>query len=302
MKDNRIDRQAKSFERYKRNKELILKGKRKVPGNILRKLFRPLFRLCLWVQRKVNGFSVEMLNDIRIPQDRPAIFTVTHIGKWDFEIINEQIKEQFFVVAADFTHVHGTINGFFMNLNGVIYLDEKDKKDKANTKKLMINLLQSGNNIMIFPEGTWNLSENEMVRDIAYGAAEAAISAGAVIVPVAIEQYGKRFVICQGEVFEPAARQQADKKMLTITLRDEFASLKWKIWERNGVYQRRNLPHDYWRKFIQDRCAEWKGYDMEEQVVNGYMQKGKCEYWQVQRDLKTDKIPLWYRILLEEEM
>lgn len=237
----------------------------------------------------------------RVPKDRPVILAITHIGKWDFEIINEQIKEQFFVIAADYILMHGTINGFFMNLNGVIYLDEKDKKDKANTKKLMINLLQSGNNIMVFPEGTWNLSENEIIRDIAYGVADAAISADAVIVPIAIEQYGKHFVICQGEMFEPNTQQRADKAMLTIALRDEFASLKWKIWERNGVCQRRSLPHDYWSKFIQDRCAEWRGYDMEGQVVNGYMPKDKWEYWQVQKDLKTGKIPLWYRILLEEE-
>lgn len=87
---------------FTKNKELILKGRRKTPGNILRKLLRPLFRLCLWVQRKVNGFSVEMLNDIRVLQGRPVIFAITHIGKRDFEIVNEQIKEQFFVAAATF--------------------------------------------------------------------------------------------------------------------------------------------------------------------------------------------------------
>lgn len=82
---------------------------------------------------------------------------------------------------------------------------------------------------MIFPEGTWNLSENEIVRDIAYGVADAAISADAVIVPIAIEQYGKHFVICQGEVLEPAILQQADRTMLTTALRDEFASLNVKF-------------------------------------------------------------------------
>lgn len=40
---------------------------------------------------------------------------------------------------------------------------------------------------------------------------------------------------------------------------------------------------------------------MREQIINSYIPKEKLEYWQVQRDLKTDKMPLWYRILLEEE-
>ncbi len=300
MKNNRIDRQVESFKRYKRNKKLILKDKKKIPHKMLRKQFRPLFRLCLWIQRKVNGFTVEILNDIKVPKGHPVIFAVTHIGKWDFEIVNEAIREQFFVIAADFIHLHGTIGGFFMRWNGVIYVDEEDKEDKANTKSMMIKLLQSGRNIMIFPEGTWNLSENEMIRDIAYGTADVAISAGAVIVPIAIEQYEKHFVICQGRVLEPAGLQM-DKQRLTVALRDELAGLKWKIWEGNGICQRSSLTCDYWDKFIRSRIMEWKEYSMKEQVVNTYIPHEKWEYWQVQKDLMTGKMPLWYQILLEEE-
>ena len=115
----------------------------------------------------------------------------------------------------------GTASGFFMNLNGVIYVDEESKEDKANTKKLMISLLQSGKNVMIFPEGTWNFSENEIVYNIAYGAADAAISADAVIVPIAVEQYGKHFVICSGDMVDPV-RLQVDKQSLTRILRDKL--------------------------------------------------------------------------------
>lgn len=294
-----MNRKQAEFEYYKKKKGLILQGEKKLPNEMIRKFFRPLFRSCLYLQRKVNGFSVEMLNNIKVPKGRSIIFALTHIGKWDFEIVNEQIREQSFVVAADFIHMHGTISGFFMNLNGVIYVDEKDRKDKANTKELMISLLQSGKNIMILPEGTWNLSENEIIRDIAYGTADAAISADAVIVPIAIEQYGKHFVICQGEPLDPV-KLQMDKPDLTIALRDELAGLKWRIWEKNGICQRSSLSRDYWDKFIRARRAEWKGYAMKEQVVNGYIPRDKWEYWQVQKDFKTDKMPLWYQILLEE--
>lgn len=163
-----MSRQIERLERYKKNKILILKQKKKLPNDTIRKLLRPFFRSCLWIQRKINGFSVEVLNKVKVPQDRSIIFAVTHIGKWDFEIVNEQIKEQFFVIVADFMHMYGTVSGFFMRLNGVIYVDEESREDKANTKSVMIKLLQSGKNVMIFPEGTWNLSENEIIRDIAY--------------------------------------------------------------------------------------------------------------------------------------
>lgn len=292
--------QKEKFDHYKKNKALIIQRKKKLPNGMIRKTLRPIFRSCLCIQRKINVFSVEVLRNIKVPEDRAVVFALTHIGKWDFEIVNEQIKAQFFVVAADFIHIWGTVSGFFMNLNGVIYVDEESKEDKANTKKLMVRLLQAGKNVMIFPEGAWNLSENEIVCDIAYGAADAAISANAVIVPIAIEQYGKHFVICSGDMLDPV-RLNIDRHRLTIILRDELASLKWKIWESQGICSRSTLTADYWDKFIRGRCAEWKGYSMKEQVINRYIPKYKLEYWQIQKDLKTDKMPLWYRMLLEEE-
>lgn len=296
-----MNKKQKYFEHYKEKKVLILKGKKKLPNDTIRKILRPLFRSCLRIQRKIKGFSVEILNNIKIPESRPVIFALTHIGKWDFEIVNEQIKEQSFVIAADFIHMYGTVNDFFMNLNGVVYVDEEDREDKANTKSFMIKLLQSGRNVMILPEGTWNLSENEIIRDIAYGTADVAIFTSAVIIPIAIEQYDKHFVICPGEMIDPVILQM-DKHNLTIILRDELASLKWKIWERKGICQRNTLSALYWEKFIQERRSEWKGYSMREQIINTYIPKDKLTYWQIQKDLKIDKIPLWYQILLEEEM
>lgn len=276
--DSVIHRKIKQFEKYKKNKVMMLKGRKGLPIVVVRKVFRPLLRSCLWIQRKIKGFSVEQLNDIKVLEKRPVIFTVTHIGKWDLEIVNEHIKEQSFLVAADFNHLYGTINGFFMNINGIIYVDEEDKKDKANTKSLMIKFLQSGKNIMIFPEGTWNLSENEILRDIAYGAAEAAISTDAIIVPIAVEQYDRHFVICYGNIIDPVKRK-LDKQNLTIFLRNELASLKWQIWERKGICHRKTLENDYWKKFIRQRRAEWKEYSMREQIINTYIPKNKWEYW-----------------------
>lgn len=295
------NRTAKQFERYKSNKREILNGTRRLPYTFWRKLFRPLLRGGLWLKRKLCGFSVEVMNDrqIEFPERKSIIFAVTHIGKFDVEIVNEQIKEQFFLVAADFVNTYGNINGLLLNLSGIVYVDERDREDKANTKKLMINLLRSGKNIMIFPEGTWNFSENEIITDIAYGTAEAAIVANAVILPIALEQYGGHFVICEGDVINPA-ELNADKSVLTTVLRDTLATLKWKILESRGVYHRKDIPVNYWADFIRLRRSEWKGYLMEEQIINCYIPKSKLEYWSIQKDLGTWKVPLWYKILEEE--
>lgn len=286
------------FEQYKKQKALILKGKRKLPNGTIRKALRPLLRFCLWGQRKIEGFSVKKLNVMEVPKS-PVIFALTHIGKWDFEIISEQIKEQSFVIASDFIHMHGTLSGFFLNLNGIIYVDEGDKQDKANTKEIMIKLLQSGENVMIFPEGDWNLYEAEIIRDIAYGTADVAVQTNAAIIPIAAEQYDKSFVINFGQPLQPQ-NYHKDKRALTLALRDMMATLKWEIWEKKGVFNRIEIPDDYWDDFIYQRRKEWSGYSMNEQMQT-FIPKEKREYWALQEDLKTDCLPKWYQILLLRE-
>lgn len=254
----------------------------------------------LFIQRTMLGFRIEIIRFINQRDNKPVIFAVTHIGKWDFEIVNEKIGNHFHVIATDFLNMHGRFSGIFMRSNGVIWVNEHSAEDKHNTKEMMKRVLAQGDNIMIFPEGTWNLSENEIVREIAYGTADVAIQMNVNIIPIAVEQYDKRFVINMGQAIWPQ-QYDKDKKILTSALRDTLATLKWEIWERQSVQRRAAIREFYWRDFIQERRSEWKGYSMEEQIVNTYIPKEKLEYWQVQRDMRTDKLPLWYRILLEEE-
>ena len=238
----------------------------------LKKEFRPIIRSGLFIQRKINGFSVEIMNEKSAFHNKPIIFVVTHIGKWDFEIVNEQIQEQFYVIAADYKNLSRGLNAIILKANGIVYVDERDKTDKLNTKEIMVRLLRCGANIMIFPEGTWNLSENSIVNDIAYGAVYSAIETGASICPIAIEQYDKRFVINMGKIIEVTGKN-INKKKLNCELRDMLATLKWQIWEREGLKKRSDISDYYWENFIEQRRREWKEYSLREQIINTYIQK-----------------------------
>lgn len=302
VKEKRMKKQQKAaaaFAAYQKWKSEQVQCGRKIKHIALRKYIRPFLRLLLLGQRKICGFQIEVMNRIRI-EKKPVIFAVTHIGKWDFEIVNEQITNPFYVIASDFINTYGQVGGWFFSANGVVWVNEASKEDEANTKELMRQILSQGGNLMIFPEETWNLSENEPICDIAYGTADVAIQTGAEIVPIAVEQYGKRFVINMGEPLSTAGCD--DKKHLTVTLRDTLASLKWAIWEREGIQCRTELTGDYWEKFIAARFKEWPWYSMKEQIINRFLPKEKLEYWQVQKDLKTDgALPRWYEMAVSDE-
>ena len=290
----------KKLQKYKNRKRNFLIKNEKCKFLKLKKVFRPIIRSGLFIQRKINGFSVEIMNEKSAFHNKPIIFVVTHIGKWDFEIVNEQIQEQFYVIAADYKNLSRGLNGIILKANGIVYVDERDKADKMNTKEIMIRLLRCGANIMIFPEGTWNLSENSIVNDIAYGAVYSAIETGASICPIAIEQYDKRFVINMGKTIEVTGKN-INKKKLNCELRDMLATLKWQIWEREGLKKRSDISDDYWKNFIEQRRREWKEYSLREQIINTYIPEEKRQYWLTQIELKTKNIPTWLEILKNEE-
>lgn len=270
-----------------------------MPFIFAKKIIRPLLKCVLLVQRKVVGFQTEVIHRERLNSNKPVIFAVTHIGKWDIEIVNEQIPSHFHIVMSDFLNTYGKISGIFVTCTGVIWVNEHSTEDKHNTKEIMKKVLAQNDSVMIFPEGAWNLYEAEIIKDIAYGAADVAIQTKVDIIPIAVEQYDKRFVINVGLPLR-FQNYYENKEILTSVLRDTMATLKWEIWEREGVQSREIIPELYWDDFIVQRMKEWEGCSMTEQMLT-FISRERLEYWSVQRDLRTGYLPRWYRIYLREE-
>lgn len=301
----------KKFDEYKERKKRILENDESIKNIQIRKFIRPLLRFVLSVQRMINGQKVEFINERFEETDRPIIYVISHIGKWDFEIINERIKKHFYVMASDFMNMYGNINGIFMEGNGVIFVDIDDLEDRKNSEKMMKKVLDY-TNMVILPEGTWNLSENEIIRDTHLGAVSAALEKNAIIIPISLEQYNKRFVVNVGKNYDPVIVSQKylegsyhdlddnneKEKLLKLKikleanmeLRDILATLKYEIWENEPITKREEIPYDYWQEFINDRKAEWPGYSMDEQIRNGCFPPDKKSYNQMLNEISNMKI------------
>ncbi len=117
---------------------------------------------------------------------------------------------------------------------------------------------------MIYPEGARNVSENIPVWKLLQGTAKMAMETNTNIVPIAIEQFGKRFVInFDNELF---SKDFEDNTSLTQWLQDDLATLKWEIWEREGLFERNSLPEDYRMQYIQTFTKRLEPWDMLESV------------------------------------
>jgi len=121
-----------------------------------------------------------------------------------------------------------------------------------------VELLKGGGSLMIFPEGARNGSDNLPVMALFPGTAKMAMETNTNIVPIAIEQFDKCFVVNIGTEIRPEDYSNAEE--LTQKLRDYLATLKWEIWEREGQQARNSLADNYRELFIkefEDRIQPW---------------------------------------------
>ncbi len=229
-----------------------------------RKLIHPILLNVIKLRNRGNKFKIETLNGKIEQTNRPKIFCITHIGKFDIEVVSEVIKEHYYLLSGDFENIKGTLEEKFLGLNGVIYLREDDREDRKRSKEKMIQTLKLGGNIMYFPEGTWNLSPNLPVLQCPFGIIEVAQKSNAVIVPIGIEQYDKTFIATVGKNFD-ASKYSEDEKIKAINdLRDAMATLKWDIWESVSPNVRSQMDENEFDKFINERLKEWPNFTLEE--------------------------------------
>lgn len=95
--------------------------------------------------------------------------------------------------------------------------------------------MKKGGNLLLFPEGAFNVSPNALVCPFFAGAVDLAITCGAEIVPLAIARNGKTYYGKIGKNINYEGYSYEDRFHLTDELRDHVATLKWEIIE--------NLPH-----------------------------------------------------------
>jgi len=160
-------------------------------------------------------------------------------------------------------------------INGVLYFNEKVKWDRADVVDRMINHLNQGGNLMYFPEGTWNLKPELPMLPCYWGIVDIAQKSNAIVVPVAVEQYGKRFKINIGRNFDMQnfGSDNLEKARAIAFLRDILATLKWEIWESEPPLIRKRMNGNEWNEYVEARLAEWPYFSLE--YIDGMIYKPK---------------------------
>ena len=183
--------------------------------------------------RKNKKTSSRFYRAVTGKKQKPVIYAITHIDKYDYQIVSEALKNHQYPFAGDPETMYRNFDGLVLGLNGVILCDTGDKTDRKIAKETAVEILNKGENLLIYPEGVWNVTSNLLMLPLFPGIIQMAKETDCDIVPVAIERYGKEYIVnigCEFSVKEKIKQGLSDDE-IKENLRDEMATLRWAIME-----------------------------------------------------------------------
>ena len=147
---------------------------------------------------------------------------------------------------------------------GAVWVDRKDKDDRTASKHRILNILDRGQSVLWFPEGTWNLSDNLLMLPMRWGIIETAHKSDAQIIPMAL-MYDRDKKECYAKFSEPIYGEQLTNFRNGIQLlRDSIATLRYELMEEYVEVQPRCVQSsEAWQREKKDIIAEYPPLDWE---------------------------------------
>ena len=186
---------------------------------------------------------------------QPVIYAVNHFCFADTPIMGRIAKKRAYILLGKQRLVFS--DWLYFQLNGVIFVDRKDREDTLASKKAIEAYLAKGRSVIMFPEGTWNFSENLLMLPMKWGIVDMAAETGVPIVPVVLD-YDRESKKCVARFGEPIRFEKgSDKAMGIRLLRDTLSTMRYECMESQGIYKRSEMNTLEERKMLRYSLREY---------------------------------------------
>jgi len=247
----------------------------KLYGIIIRKIIYPILRLMIPFTTK---YSLLVVERGYVPPKEPILFVSTHAFREDVEAAFVGAGRAAYILNGSVSVVMRSVDGITNWIVGMILVDRTDKSSRRAAKEKMIYALQHGASVIMYPEGTWNKSPNEMTSGLFPGVYDVAKAAGARVVAIASIRVGENIYIKTGNAFDIS---QMERSAGLELVKEHMATLRWDLMEKFSKCSRSELPQGkeaitYWEGYIDDLMAEVPFYDYEVEKHTKYIDKNIC--------------------------
>ena len=279
-------------------KELRLYDDEKLNSTSIEKQeqLNPFLQKLMSLTRIASNIKVRVINK-KLPENlenRPIIFTLSHVGKDDQIVFNEAVTKHYTILSGDYESLHNNVEGIVTKLNGVIFFDMNSKNERNTVIERVSEKLKSGDNILCSMEAAWNISSNSLVNPLFTGMIEAALLSDALILPVAIERFNSKLfsIDVSDKFFDPKKffkdreKNKDNMKLLAEEIRQKLADMKFNSYFDSYIYPRiqakrktigdfdkanENFKHDILKKWTFDEDdIRRKGYRDKENPIYVY--------------------------------
>ena len=261
-------------------KKAFIQGKR-MTGISFRKKLHPLVLTILKVDQILSKEKIVIISDKHLTDStHPRIYACTHIGGNDIQRTFQVIKEPAYLMLGDPGILYKMPIYQGLRMNGVIPLETADRDDRKIAYSRAVELLERGGNLLIYPEGAWNVTANLVVMKIFNGTVRMAQETGAEIIPIGVEQYGDTFYFNIGENYMIPRDSAKSISELRDDLRDKLATLKWEVMETQPLFDRSRLTENYLQIFQEEivgKCNYGYGFSLEDAIRERYHDKTVTE-------------------------
>lgn len=173
--------------------------------------------------RLYNGLEVKGLDNI--PSGMPLIVASNHASNIDPPLIGGVFPTRLRYLAKE-SLFYNLFLGFFIKTLGAVPVSREDSQRAGAVMKLLLGLLQQGESILIFPEGS--RSKDGKLKPLEAGVAFLSVKSGAPVLPVYID--GSSAVCPPGSSFPKTSK-----------LRVSFAAPIFPVAANGGDRERRDL-------------------------------------------------------------
>lgn len=167
-------------------------------------IYKLMQKLCRRIM-KSTGVEVEVRGQEHLLQSEPVLYVATHKSMFDIIILLTIIDEPTLFIGKQELQNMPIVNKWFDAL-GCIYIDRDDLRKALKSIMEGINELKNGQSIVLFPEGTRNMS-NE-IKPFKEGGFKLATKTKVPVIPIALSNTYK--------IFEEKKRIQKTKVIVNI--------------------------------------------------------------------------------------
>lgn len=247
--------------------------------------------------RNPNCSNILPDSKIVLPEE-PVIWVSNHSFKDDALGSVLAAQRHAYILFGSLPQFYNTFDGITAWLVGVVMANRKISASKKAAIPKAVKAIKYGADLLMYPEGVWNISPNALVLNLWPGVYRIACETGAKVVPIVHylrDDNTSKDNLIHTVVDDPIRIDNLTEQQALSYIRDIFASWLYMMMEIYGKCTRDEILGSAssfvaaWNRRLDERMSFAARWDREIELKADYVPKGKVspqQVWQTIADVK----------------